>query len=434
MRRLTDNQSRQVCRWAFLMLCALPTLVVIVLASRVWKTEDWELLIAAELNLDVQIERVENPFPGRTVLHAVRVRRGAEEIGTVEQVECNWFGDWRLNLGATKLEARGLERLRLSLREMTDRQGAGGTRRAWHLRCPELTLKRPLNPAGATSIDEPAEELKLCNLELLSSPAAEETRQLLRLQLPSAAKGGDYPIEMRILQGMTSAERQVWLNVSSPTPVWLLAGLGGFPEGWDEELLFCGSLDYRQLGRGPTSGRLEAAVLSNIELGWLRDVWGVTLSGRAEIQIPALTWREGRVHQAEFQVQAADGNFSPRWLEALGRVPGVRTFELPEGLATADVIPFRLFAARFLLQFGRCRVAPINQSTAALCWDADDQPLLAIEQPGYVQTDLELLARLSLEPENPELLADDQLVELLRHFHLPPDSRSARQPTPLELR
>jgi hypothetical protein len=59
--------------------------------------------------------------------------------------------------------------------------------------------------------------------------------------------------------------------------------------------------------------------------------------------------------------------------------------------------------------------------------------LLAIEQPGFVQTDLELLARISLEPENPELLADDQLVELLRHFHLPPDTRSARQPAPLEL-
>lgn len=433
MRRLTDNQSRHVCRWAFLLLCALPTLVVIVLASRVWTTRDWELLIAAQLNLDVEIERVENPFPGRTILHAVQIRRGTELIGSVDQVECNWLGDWLLNASTVRLEAEGLQRLRLSLEELTARQGVS-SRRAWHLRCPELVLVTPSDPAANSAAPPGIASFKLGNLELFSSPAGAGTRQLLRWQLPGAEAATDYPIEMRILQGTAPAERQVWLKVSSPTPVWLLTAMGCFPSGWDEELLFSGSLDFRQFGRGPTTGKLEAAVLSNIDLGWLREVWGVRLSGRAEIQIPNLSWREGRVQRAEFQVHAAEGEFSPDWLEALGRIPGMRKFDLPEEQSAQESTAYRLFAARFLLQSGSCRVAPITQSTAAICWDAADQPLLAIEQPGYVQTDLEVLARLSLEPEHPELLADDQLVELLRHFHLPPDTRSARQPTPLELR
>lgn len=434
MRRLSDNQSRQVCRWAFLLLCALPTIVVIVLATRVWSTDDWELLIAAELNLDVEIERVENPFPGRTVLHAVEIRRGAECIGSARQIECNWMGDWKLNLSGVRVEADGLERLRLSLEELTARQGPG-SQRPWHLHCPELSLTLPGKSATASAAEGLATELRLADVELLSSPAAEQTRQLLRFRLPQMVEGADYPLELRILREPLLAQRQVWLKVSNPTPGWLLAALGCFPPGWDEELLFRGSLEFRQADNGLTSGQLDAAVLSNIDLECLRADWGLPFNGRAEVQIPSLIWREGRVKRAEFQVHAADGELSPGWLEALGRIPGLQRFDLGGDRAEQEQVPFRLFAARFLLQSGSCRVTPVAQSTLAICWDHADQPLLAIEpNSGFVQTDLEVLARLSLEPEHPELLADDQLVELLRHFHLPPDSRSARQPNAPEWR
>jgi hypothetical protein len=108
---------------------------------------------------------------------------------------------------------------------------------------------------------------------------------------------------------------------------------------------------------------------------------------------------------------------------------------LPEAEAdAADLQAFRLFAARLQLSSGTCRVSPVTQATAAICWDAADNPLLAVDQPGYAQADLEVLARLSLEPRHPELLADDQLVELLSLFHLPPDTRSARQPSGQDLR
>ncbi len=429
MRRLTDNQSRHLCRWAFLLLCVLPTALVVIAAANVWRADDWELLIAAELKLDVEIGRVENPRPGQTVLHEVVIRRGAEQLGQARRVECNWMGTWELQLAGASLRTGGLEQLQKSLGQLPDRYG-GATGRAWHLRCRDLIVEPPDAVA-----DEPTPlPLRLANVELLSSPAPHESLQLLRLQLAEAPARTDFPVELQVRHALPGGQRQVLARVNEAVPVWFLSALGCLPSGWDRELLFRGTLEFRQLGDAASSGQVDAAVLSNLDLGWLQRQLGIPLSGRAEIQIPSLSWRDGRINRAEIQVHAAEGQFSRSWLTALCRLPGVRAFEPNQAQATTDAQDYRLFAARFQIQAGSCRVAPITQATAAICWDQADQPLLAVDPPGYVQADLEVLARLSLEPEHPELLADDQLVELLRHFHLPPDTRSARTPSATELR
>ncbi len=428
MRRLTDNQSRHLCRWAFLLLCVLPTVLVVVAAANVWRADDWELLIAAELKLDVEILRVENPKPGETILHEVVIRHGAEQLGRARRVECHWMGEWELQLSGATLRAAGLEQLQKSLQQLPDRQG-GAAGRAWHLRCRDLVVEP--DSAETESLSLP---LRLSNVELLSSPAPNESRQLLRLQLADDEVRTDFPVELQVRQTLPAGHRQVLARVNEAIPAWFLTALGCFPTGWDEELQFRGTLEFRQLGDGPSTGQVDAAVLSNLDLGWLQHHWGIPFSGQAEIQIPSLSWRDGRVYRAEVQVHAAEGQFSRSWLTALNRLPGVRSFDLEQADELSDFQAYRLFAARFQIQTGSCRIAPITQATAAICWDQSDQPLLAVDTQGYIQADLEVLARLSLEPEHPELLADDLLVELLRHFHLPPDTRSARTPQATELR
>jgi len=428
MRRLSDNQSRHVCRWAFLMLCVLPTALVIYSASRVWSVEDWELTIAAGLNLDVEIERVENPLPGRTILHQVQLLRGTKLVGRVNRIEWNSLGEQRLNLSGAALNPGGIELLRLALGQLDERYGTVN-RTAWHLSSPDLLIESEAEEGA-----QPISLMRLANFELLSSPQEEQSLYLLRLQFAEAAESREYPVELRISRAIVGGQQQSFLRVTEQTPTWLLATLGCFPKNWDDQLLFRGTIDFRENGNGATTGQVESAVLSNVDLSVLQESLGQTISGRAEVQVPDLAWRDGRVFRADLQVHAAEGELSRVWLAALARIQGLRNF-LPEAEAEAsDSQPFRLFAARLQVSSGTCRVSPITQATAAICWDAADNPLLAIDQPGYAQADLEVIARLSLEPQRPELLADDQLVELLSLFHLPPDTRSARQPGGQDLR
>lgn len=432
MRRLTDNQSRHLCRWAFLTLCVLPTVLVIFFATRVWTAEDWELMIAASLNLDVEIERVENPLPGQTILHEVRLRRGQELLGKVRRIEWSSLGEAHLNLVGASLRPAGIEVLRSGLKNLGERLGASPSA-AWRLSGSDLLVE-----TNSESDAESQANLRLASCELLSSPRGNQSLYLLRIRFEDVAEPKDYPLELRITRGPTTADQQVFVRVAAPTPVWFLAALGCFPRGWDDQLLFQGSADFRENANGVSSGKVESAVLSNFDLAWLQERLGQPLSGRAEIHIPEVAWRDGRVVRADLQLHAADGELSPTWLQALARIPGLRTFNaepVAEPVAESETLQsFRLFAARIQIASGTCRISPVAQSTAAICWDPEDQPLLAIDQPGYAQADLEVLARLSLEPQHPELLADDQLVELLSLFHLPPDARSARQPSANELR
>lgn len=428
MRRLSDNHSRHVCRWAFLLLCVLPTALVIYSASRVWSVEDWELMIAAGLNLDVEIERVENPLPGRTILHQVQLLRGKKLVGRVGRMEWNSLGEQRLNLTGAALNPSGIELLRLALGQLDERYGTLN-RTAWLLSSPDLLIESEPEEGS-----QPISLMRLANFELLSSPQEKQSLFLLRLQFAESVESKDYPIELRISRAVVGGQQQCFLRVTEQTPTWLLASLGCFPKNWDDQLLFRGTIDFRESGNGATTGQVEGAVLSNVDLSVLQDSLGQTLSGRAEVQVPDLAWRDGRVFRADLQVHAAEGELSRAWLAALTRIHGLRDF-LPEAETdAADVQAFRLFAARLQLSSGTCRVSPVTQATAAICWDAADNPLLAIDQPGYAQADLEVLARLCLEPRHPELLADDQLVELLSLFHLPPDTRSARQPNGQDLR
>ena len=65
---LSDNQRRLICRSAFLLFCALPTILVTYFATHQRSADDWAKLIQAELGVETRIGAVETPWPGELIL------------------------------------------------------------------------------------------------------------------------------------------------------------------------------------------------------------------------------------------------------------------------------------------------------------------------------------------------------------------------------
>lgn len=70
---LSDNQKRTVCRILFLVLCALPTCVVIYFATHQRTASQWAQVLQAELGVETRIGAVESPLPGEYVFTDVKL-------------------------------------------------------------------------------------------------------------------------------------------------------------------------------------------------------------------------------------------------------------------------------------------------------------------------------------------------------------------------
>ena len=71
--QLSDDQRRTICRLLFLLLCALPTAIVVYFILHRPSPRDWERQIRAELGTLVKIDSVETPTPSLTMLRGVEI-------------------------------------------------------------------------------------------------------------------------------------------------------------------------------------------------------------------------------------------------------------------------------------------------------------------------------------------------------------------------
>ena len=67
----SDNQKRIVCRLAFLLLCALPTAVIVYRIMHPQTADQWEQRIQAQLGVRTHIDSVETPGPYETILRGL---------------------------------------------------------------------------------------------------------------------------------------------------------------------------------------------------------------------------------------------------------------------------------------------------------------------------------------------------------------------------
>lgn len=415
--RWTDSSRRQFCRGAFLLLCLVPTGFVLWASQNVRSVRQWELFLAAELKLDVSIRAVANPYPGVTRFEEMEISSKGRVIGRCPRATFHYLSAAELQLDELQLETEGLRQLCQFLERH-------GTRLSGlKIRGGNLCL---LPPAG----NLPLESVNFAHWNLISVPAPNQFWNVWRLN-KSIVSGRPDDLELVIRHsegGESGHDLQMTLDARECVPAWMLAACGA---DWFRHLAaarFTGTLAMSHTESG-SFGSLSHCLLDGIQLPAQRLDAEPRLAGQFMARIRQLVWRDNKLHQADCDLQAIAGQVDSELLKSLVRhFP----FEPPRLPLESAGIEFGRLAARITLSGGTCRLAPLGNSTTALCWTADDQPLLGIDPARPATLDLEQLVRVYLEPANPALLADDQLVDWLYHFHLPPDSRSARTQNGLE--
>ncbi len=70
---LSDNQRRFICRVLFLLVCALPTFVIVYISTHQRTADQWAQLVQAELGVETSIGGVESPRPGEFLFRDVKL-------------------------------------------------------------------------------------------------------------------------------------------------------------------------------------------------------------------------------------------------------------------------------------------------------------------------------------------------------------------------
>jgi hypothetical protein len=297
MFRLHETTQRRVCRWAFVVLCAAPTLAVaawIVHSHRPWRLQDEQRRLSAALRVDVRLADWREPRPDavRTASVELGDLTGPLGFAKLSKLEHRRVGDiaW-LNAHAVVIDVGRLHmlatRLPLWLADLEERE--------LRFRCQRLTLHDPESNASTTYRDVEAvirDGGRLVQLVARGdSDAANAPQFRASLVCPTDDATGD-PIPLATLDA-----------ADAPLPLWLLSTFAPVGGGWGDEATFAGTvrLEFASDGcRGVAAGRLR-----DLELSAIATAAGShRAEGRASVELQELRWRGSQIERVAGSVRA----------------------------------------------------------------------------------------------------------------------------------
>jgi len=350
MFRLHETTERRVCRWAFVLLCATPTLAIaawIVYGHRPWRLQDEQLRLGAALHADVRLTNWHEPRPGAVRTASVELADAAATAGfvTLAKLDHRTSGQaaW-LTAETVALEVRQLPllaaRLHRWLTELEERE----TR----FHCERLKLQDSESGVAETYHDVEAivrrgqgaaYEVQL--VARANSDAADAPR--LRATLAFSPKGETSDGELHTAT-IDAAE--------APLPLWLVGAFAPIGPGWGDDASLAGTIQLEFAGdqlRGTAKGSL-----TNLDLASVAAAGTYTAEGQARVELDELRWHDAHVERVAGVVHAENIRVSPSVITAATDqlfcgplASGERSAAPTEGLVAVDAV-----SCRFVLDAG----------------------------------------------------------------------------------
>lgn len=300
-----DRIRRQVCRWLFLLLAALPTSLLAAWslyqqssAGKEARCRFWQQRLAQLLLVDVAIDHVQTPFPGTVMLENVIVSRPGvpEPLAKIKS----------LRIAGRELASVHLEEVQVHARQFNFWRG-------W--------LERWSRRFGPDESIKVTGKSILCQSQGSVHAFADLVGVIRGRQGASEAifnfwqegTDGD-PLAIQCSHDHGRPRECRWIVQTGTTPLAgsllteLIPGYGRF----GEKMQFSGLMS---LGLEPDHSRVQlAGMLEKVDLGLLTD--GLVVA-EGDVEVRSCLLRDGACQALDITVQSPEGTVSAAWLNSV---------------------------------------------------------------------------------------------------------------------
>jgi hypothetical protein len=313
MFRLHETTNRRVCRWAFMLLCAAPTLAIAAWIGhgyRPWRLGDEQRRLGAALHVDVRLADWREPRPGAVRTASVELADPTEAVSFVRlaKLEHRRAGDaaWLTveNIDVDMRQFSSLAaRLHLWLAQLAQRDV--------RFRCQRLILHDSQSHDAATYRDVEAVirrsdggGYQVQFVAHVDTDAANPPR--LRATLASSPAGD-------VTHGAYATATLDATNAQ--LPLWLMAVFAPLGDGWGQAAVLAGTVRIDFLDddlHGVATGQLK-----NLDLAAIAAASGShRAEGQAEVELDELRWQGVHVERVAGVVHAESIRVSPSVIAA----------------------------------------------------------------------------------------------------------------------
>jgi hypothetical protein len=410
---LHETTQRRVCRVAFVVCAAVPTLLTfawVVHAQRPWREADWRCTLSQQLHVRATVEQIASPRPGVVCLKKVRLAdlRSDRPLGELDEIRVQWRGQ-QLTLVADhlRIEAESFPTLAAMLATWLS---------ATELPAIDLQVKR------LTIVGSSQQTLSLLHVRVQSQRKAAQAQQLaIQAILPAAEQGGATQTLRLVAEQRGKLTTATLDTDSARLPSWLLADL--LPSvARCAGATFTGSVrlkgDAQQVS-GSLHGRLDNLTVSD----WLGPDSPHRVRGTAHVELDQLTWRGDRVVAAHGILYAANGSLGnsllfdmiKRFYCVPGPLAGSKTNSV-EKMQSFDELAcgFHISSAGITLT-GKC--ASLRDTAPGCMLAVDGRPLLM--EPTYANLPVAQLVQVLSQPASSWLPASQEAHALAGKLPLP---------------
>ncbi len=426
--RISDNRRRTICRLAFLLLCALPTMTTAYWIFHPQTAGGWQLAIQARLAVETSVASVECKGPYETILRGVRFTD--PELGTLLEAT-----QVRVIRGQTNqvivespvsISSSALTRLVDRIHESLIR--AHAAERPWQIVLGKTTIVGQNPETGQTtasdqaSLNQYAPSLVATSalIEIESMP--EGTRATVQLLLE-----GDptrTPVRLDLLRGageMIDFQEIRLVTSANFLPVWLVNDLVPDTRSLGRDCEFTGEVVMNptpdENGNGINYNGQLTGFFRNVDLDQLVSPFGQSLTGICDVHVAQFEIADNKFHSMLAEVTCVRGTIGQGMLAAAQKHLGFQVTRAIEPEPEFNSMKFRC-------EYGGGQLSVHSPPDGVIAFagsDTHNHSTPLISSNVAAPTPLTGLAGFLVNPEeSTNWTYDERRAEFLQRFDVPP--------------
>ncbi|MCH2183549.1 MAG: hypothetical protein MK108_16240 [Mariniblastus sp.] len=364
--RISDNNRRLACRLLFLALCAVPTASLIYWIAHRPGIRDWQESVQAKLGVEIEIESLETPRPGETILRGVSINQPfGKTIHRINEITIVAGPTHRVFV-SDMVTVAPEDLMKLVQQASQHAFQLGSISHPWQVVFQTMAVDP--NP------DSPDLGLVLSPIRIDISQDVNGITATANFQRSNneAAESMEcqvfYPHDPQVLRQEISLDTR-----GNSLPCWLAKELVQDLSSMGEQATFCGTatllIDIENRVSGEFSG-----VFDQINLQDLGEPVHQRLSGMARAEVLDCEIVEDRIRRLHTKLECAEGG----WISPQVLISAQHHLNLQStGMRPRNqFIPYDSFGFEFLLDPPNDQFLIADLDEAGLIFDKDQQPML----------------------------------------------------------